>query len=204
VLASLFPPATSSGFSLPLGSSASNPNTPEWLVATQTSSVQAAARATLPVEFDYGPFPGDPDLFGAPTTANHAAGSYTPMGGAVSPGLWYASPDEIGPYPGPAPSGFVNMSLSATMKQFDPAVTTPGGDLWLVAIQGLSYLGGFAPVIINPGETGVIDVTITPAGTSGSVVSGNLYIDEVVGSLPPSGTLTGDELAAIPYIYTIE
>jgi len=96
-LTALFPPATSSGFTLPLGSSASNPHTPEWLVASQTSSVHATATATLPVEFDYSPSPGDPDLFGAPTGPNSAAGSYAPAGGTVEPGIWTASPDEIGP-----------------------------------------------------------------------------------------------------------
>jgi hypothetical protein len=204
VLASLFPPATSSGFTLPLGSSASNPNTPEWLVPSETSSVQAAASATLPVEFDYGPFPGDPDLFGPPTGHNHAAGSYTPQGGTVSPGLWGASPDEIGPYPGAAPSGFVNMSLTATTKNFDAAVTTDGGDVWLASVQGLAVFNTFTPVIINPGESGVINVTITPAGTPGTVVTGTLYVDDFVGAVPPYFTTTGDELAALPYAYTID
>jgi hypothetical protein len=31
-----------------------------------------------------------------------------------------------------------------------------------------------------------------------------LYVDDVVGDLPPYGQLTGDQVAAIPYTYTIE
>jgi hypothetical protein len=203
-LALLFPPSvycgSPSGFPLPL----TCPYFPEWIVATQTSSVQAAASATLPVEFDYSAYPGDPDLFGAPTTANNAAGSYTPAGGTVEPGVWSASPDEIGPYPGPAPAGFVNMSMSATMKPFDPAVSSPTGDLWTASVVGLAAFGSLAPVTVNPGESVVIDVTITPSGASGTVVSGNLYVDDFVGSLPPYGQTTGDELVAIPYTYTIQ
>jgi hypothetical protein len=60
-----------------------------------------------------------------------------------------------------------------------------------------------APVIVNPGESTVINVTLTPKGASGTVVSGNLYIDASVPSLPPFGQTTGSELAAIPYVYTI-
>jgi hypothetical protein len=49
-----------------------------------------------------------------------------------------------------------------------------------------------------------VNVTITPAGSSGTVVSGTLYVDDVVGDLPPYGTTTGNQLAAIPYSYTID
>jgi hypothetical protein len=91
-----------------------------------------------------------------------------------------------------------------TTKQFDPAVTTAQGDIWTASTQGLSVFGTFAPVTINPGQTSVINVTITPSGASGTVVSGTLYVDDFVGSLPPYGTTTGNELAAIPYRYTIK
>jgi hypothetical protein len=102
------------------------------------------------------------------------------------------------------PSGFVNESLTATIKAFDPAVSSDTGDLWLVAVQGLAYFAAFNPQVINPGESAVINVTITPTATSGTVVSGNLYIDDYVGALPPSDTTTGDELAAIPYQYSVK
>ena len=195
-LALLDPPG-SSGFPLPLPLTASPPL---WIVPTQTSSVQAAATATLPIEFDYGPNAGDPDLFGPPTTADSAAGSYTPSGGTVTPGLWFAGPDELGPYSGPAPSGYVNLSLTATTKPFDPAVTSPTGDFWLASGNPATP---FSPVIINPGQTSVINVTITPSGDPGAIVSGNLYVDVFLDNVPPYGTTTGDELAAIPYSYTV-
>jgi hypothetical protein len=205
-LALLFPPSTNGcppgGFPLPLGSTCGDE--PEWLMPTQTSSVQAVAIATLPVVFDYGAFPGDPDLLGAPTSATSAAGSYTPAGGTIEQGLWFAAPTEIGPYAGPAPAGFVNMTMTVTTKAFDPAVTTAQGDIWTASTQGLPVFGTFAPVTINPGQTSVINVTITPSGAHGTVVSGTLYVDDFVGTLSPYGTTTGDELAAIPYSYTIK
>jgi hypothetical protein len=36
------------------------------------------------------------------------------------------------------------------------------------------------------------------------VVSGDLYVDDFVGDIPPYGQEAGDELAAIPYTYTIK
>ena len=95
------------------------------------------------------------------------------------------------------------MTLTATTKSFDPAVTTDVGDLWTSAFD-LSVLNTFAPVIINPGQTAVINVTITPSGPSGAVEAGNLYIDDFIGGVPPYGETAGDELAALPYTYTIK
>ena len=122
VLTEQAPPASKKGYQLPLQPGAP---TPQWLVPTQSSSVSVSASATLPVEFDYGPFNGDPDLFGAPGSGNTASGSYTPGAGLLQQGFWYANPDEIGPYPKPAHKGFVNTSMTVMTKPFDPAVTSP-------------------------------------------------------------------------------
>jgi len=61
----------------------------------------------------------------------------------------------------------------------------------------------FAPLVINPGQTAVINVTIVPEGSAGAVVSGNLYVDVLTASVPPNATVAGDQLAAIPYSFTI-
>jgi hypothetical protein len=201
-LASLAPPPSSSGYPLPLGSTSSTA-TPLWLVPTETSDVKVTASATLPIEFDFGPYQGDPDIFGAPTGTHSAAGSYAPAGGTVTQGLWYANPTEIGPYSAPATAGFANATLVAVTKQFDAAVTSAPGDLWLAAVDP-SVLNTFAPVTINPGESMVINVQITPTGPSGSVVSGNLYIDDYFGLLPVYGEFSGNEVTAIPYQYTVK
>jgi hypothetical protein len=205
----LFPPELAppdgcgtAGFPLPLGLACGLE--PEWLVPTQTSSVQTAATATLPIEYDYSPAFGDPDLYAPPTGPETAGGSYTPAGGSVEQGFWFAAPDEIGPYAAAAPVGLVNVTMNATTKAFDPAVSTPQGDLWLAAIEGLPVLSTFDPITIKPGQTKVITVTIKPAGTAGTVVTGNLYVNSFVGALPPSLFSLGDELAAIPYTYTID
>jgi len=45
----------------------------------------------------------------------------------------------------------------------------------------------FWPIVINPGQTATMNVTITPAGASGTMVSGNLYVDDFVSNVPPYG-----------------
>lgn len=47
-------------------------------------------------------------------------------------------------------------------------------------------------------------VTITPAGAAGTVVHGNLYVDDFISNVPTYGQIAGDELAALPYAYTIK
>jgi hypothetical protein len=91
--------------------------------------------------------------------------------------------------------------MTVTAKAFDPAVTSSTGDVWL---QSVDPTASADPLIIYPGETRQIVVAITPSGASGTVVRGNLYVNTVVGELPPYGDFTGDEVVAIPYAYTIK
>ena len=181
-------------------------NPPIWLVPTQTTSVSVSAKASLPVMFDFGPNVGDPDLASSssgtsPLCTTTPAGSYHPPGGTVTAGAWFATPDECGPFSGPAPAGTVKMAMVATTKAFDPAVTSGTSDAWLAATNPAAT---FLPLLLNPGQTGTINVTITPSGASGTVVSGTLYVDDFVGGVPPYGQITDDELAALPYTYTIK
>ena len=118
-------------------------------------------------------------------------------------GVWFGMPSELGPYSKPAAAGLVNMTLTATTKAFDTTVTTPGGDLWLTALDANTF-NTFKAVIVDPGQTVTIPVTIKPAGKSGTEVSGILYIDTLVNGLPPYQQLTGDEVIALPYSYAIK
>ena len=194
-------------------STISLPNTgfpPIWLVPTQTSSITVSQTATLPAMFDLGAWSGDPDMpsanFGAASLcATTVSVSYTPPGGTVTAGLWNPNPDECGPYPATAsppsaPAGSATVSITARTKAFDPAVTSDSGDIWLASTNASA---SFSPIVINPGQTAIVNVTITPSGPSGTVVAGTLYVDDFLSGVPPYGNIAGDELAAIPYTYTI-
>ncbi len=90
--------------------------------------------------------------------------------------------------------------MTAQTKAFDSAVTSSAGDLWLSATNPAN---SFSPVTVNPGQTVTINVTITPNASSGTVVSGDLYVDNFISGVPPYAQLSGDELAALPYEYTV-
>ena len=53
---------------------------------------------------------------------------------------------------------------------------------------------------VNPGQTRTLTLTIGPSGKAGTVVQGILYVDDFVDSLQ---FLSGSQLVAIPYEYTI-
>lgn len=174
---------------------------PEWFVPTEASSARVTAEGTLPVEFDWGPAQGDPDLVAPPAAGDRSVGTFAPADGTLQPGIWVASPAEIGPYPHGATAGEVTMAMTVVAQPFDPAVTDTVGDFWLASIDPLTP---FSPLTINPGKSGIIDITIKPAGRPGTVVRGDLYVDDAVQGVPPYGQATGDELVAIPYAYTIK
>jgi Subtilase family len=195
-----------------------NPNTvalpmagpePAWFVPSETSSISLAQTSSLPAMFDFDNDSGDPLLSSAqsgpgPLCVDSESASYTPPGDWVTAGVWFAEPTECGPYPGPAPAGTATVTMTAQTKAFDSAVTSPNGDLWQFSVNP-GALSTFSPLVLDPGATGTINVTITPAGPAGTVVSGNLYVDEADSDVPPPayGQLSGNELVALPYEYTI-
>jgi hypothetical protein len=177
---------------------------PLYVVPSQTSSVSVAQTSSLPTMFDFSPLAGDPDLassaFGSQLCSTSPSASYTPAGGTVTSGVWDVAPDECGPFAAPAPAGTVSVRMTATIKAFDPAVTSQVGDFWEGSVNPNAP---FSLFVIQPGQSATINVTITPSGAAGTVVSGNLYADVFDGNVPPYGQEGGDELAALPYTYTI-
>ena len=89
--------------------------------------------------------------------------------------------------------------MSAQAQAFDNAVTSTTGDLEPASIDPSTT---FSPIVINPGQTATVNVTITPSGSSGQQVSGILYVDDFLTNVPAYGAQGADELAAIPYSYT--
>jgi subtilase family protein len=176
-----------------------------WLVPTQTSGISVSQASTLPAMFDFSPFAGDPDLASSHKAlcSTAASASYIPSGGTVTSGFWSATPSECGPYPSGEPAASATLSMTAQTKLFDPTVTSSTSDVWLASTNPAA---SFSPLVLNPGQSGTISVTITPAGAPGTVVQGTLYLDDFVAGVPPPayGQSGGDELAAFSYSYTIK
>ncbi len=181
-----------------------NSNIPVYLVPTNSTALneQASTSGPQPIQFDSSAPAGDPDI--ASTAGPTAAASFS--ANPISQGPWAIIPVESGAFgPTGGPNESVTSSASVTTSPFDPAVSSPAGDLQAASADPATMLQSFAPVTVAPGQTATIPVTITPAGASGTVVSGTLYIDDFSNVLFANFfDPVGDQVAAIPYSYTIK
>jgi hypothetical protein len=191
------PSISSSQATVPLSATGS---IPFYVVPSETTAIDGTATTagTEPIQFDMGAPTGDPDVISGQGTSVTASVTGTP----VTAGEWDIAPDVIGPFgkTGATPET-VDTALTATTEAFDPAVSSDTGDLWQAAIGAPITV---SPVIVQPGKSAVIPVTIAPSGPKGTKVSGVLYLDDdslfsVYGVLAPNA----DTVAAIPYSYVI-
>jgi hypothetical protein len=180
---------------------------PQYLVPSHTTSITAAASAKRPIIFDYSWASGDPDLISSSAPfSDSATGSYSAA--FIAPGDWIITPFDDGPdgVKG-VPPVTAKTSLSATTAAFDPAVTSTTGDLWLA---GTDLTAPLKAVVVNPGQTVDLSVTITPSGAIGSTVSGTLYIDDfspsdanVTQNSQPGISPSASDVAAFAYQYRV-
>jgi Subtilase family len=172
---------------------------PTWLVPSETTGLTVTAQATGPVSFDFEPSLGDPDLL-----AQHSGDSATGVvnGNPLQAGTWLAVPAAVGPFAANSPKPeSVTMKATATTKAFDPSVTSAAGDLWQ---SSTALAGSLKLVTVQPGASATIPVTITPSGKRGTVVSGTLYVDQLVGtSSVGEDEPTANEMTGIPYRYIV-
>jgi hypothetical protein len=174
---------------------------PEWIVPTMTGSVSGTARSTVPVMFDFAPFPGDPDQA---SSAGLEATATFPLGRLKTPvtqGLWFAMPSLVGPFPpAGAATALAALSMTATTREFDTTASSPVGDFWRFAVQPLASSASYNLFTIDPGQTRTIRLSLRPSGKAGTVVRGMIYIDDFVDSLQ---FLSGGTMMALPYSYTV-
>ena len=135
---------------------------PQYLVPSHTTAIKATVSSSAPLFFDITYPYGDPDLIS--TTGKTATDSYSAPD--VGAGDWTVTPFLVGPTgKNPAENVTANVSMTATTAGFDPAVSSPTGDLWLGSINAAAT---FTPYVVNPGQSVTIPVTITPSGAAGS------------------------------------
>jgi len=174
---------------LPLSLSAQ----PNWLVPTNTDTFVVAAQGSIPIVMDISAANGDPDRLGVDLGGNfNLAAVVAPE---VAPGFFFALPEAAGPFP---PNGidpttsFVNLAALVNTNPFDETIVPDTGDVW-------DPNSGYTPMTLGPGQSGTITLTITPAGSAGTVVRGFIAVDTF--SLD---TFAGDEILILPVTYTIQ
>jgi hypothetical protein len=179
---------------------------PTYLVPTLTTNLSAkvAAKAVNFFDLSY-PF-GDPDLISS--TGKTSTLSFGPASHDIPSGDWTITPFLKGP-DGAKGAKPVNafVAMTATTSQIDPAVSDPTGDLWNGATNPNA---GLTPVVVEPGQSATIPLTITGHGSAGQVFSGQIFIDDVSfnpGLVTYNGLFgafpTASTVASFPYTYSI-
>jgi hypothetical protein len=183
-----------------------NDNIPSFLVPTNSTQFNAAMTASVPVQFESQFVGGDPDL--ASTTGTNPMLSLSDN--PIATGEWDVLPVEVGPFGAAgAPAGTSSASVNVVTRPFDTAVTSPTGDLEADSADPATSLGSFNPTVVAPGQTATINVTITPSGSAGTVVSGTLFVDDTAffefGSIQDAlvNFPQADQAAALAYEYTV-
>ena len=177
---------------------------PQYLVPSHTTAIKATVSASAPVFFDITYPYGDPDLIS--TTGKTATRSYSATD--VGAGDWTVTAFRPGPTRRRAGKNITaHVSMTATTAGFDPAVSSPTGDLWLASTN----LGApLQPLRGQPGPEHHDPGDDHAKRQGGTVVSGTLYLSDSSFVSPdlnfdvqPGTTPEGSDVAAFPYTYTI-
>jgi hypothetical protein len=176
----------------------------------EVAGVAFVARSSVPITMDAYNIAGEGDFSGAfgifgftesPDLYAHSVGNNTVVASLSKPevpwGSWFIFPSLIGPYgPSGPPTEPVQTYAFALMKPFDSTMVADSGDVWLDVITGSNT---FNPLVLAPGQSGTINLTITPDPHKvGQAVKGYIYLDTYSNVF-----FTGDEVARIPYTYTV-
>jgi hypothetical protein len=162
-------------------------------VPTHTTDLDIEQSSTLPADFDASAATGVPDVYGVShglTASAHVTSS------AVTQGQWSVAPTVLGPTDA-AVSGTGTDTMSAHTLAFDKAAVASTGDLWLASVDASAP--AVNALVLQPGQSGTITVVITPSAAKGATVNGVIYVDTfspILGS--------GDEVAGLPYSYTVK
>jgi hypothetical protein len=184
---------------------------PFYLVPTETTTLQTSMFGSAPVTYDIDPLTGDPDLTPAVTArgvtasqSGNAASLNLTVPGELAPGLWALAPSEVGPYPpSGAPPVTASAGFSVVTQAFDSTVGTSTGDMW--SLFNKIGSGNFAPVYLQPGKSATIPLRILPTAAPGTQVSGTVNLDDAFQLNLVTGFAFGggDELASLPFTYTV-
>ena len=176
---------------------------PAFQIPTGTNGLTVRSTSDRPINFEASPFPadhledlsfeGDPDVEAGPAGLTPTLTLTDPI---VAPQTWLMLPSQIGPFAATAPTATASFTATAHTYPFDLSVKSSTGDPQLGAVQVPAP--AVTPLQLASGAAGTITIAVTPAGPKGHVVRGTLYVgiqDPVTGS--------SDEVAAVPYTYTI-
>lgn len=180
---------------------------PAWLVSTQMTSLTVGSSSGDPIAFDLSPLdnpatlnaPNNPDIqavsSGRSATATHTAPE-------VGSAQWIATPSPLGTV---AANGATTTSATfqaiATGRAFDRDVTSNTGDVLLGSVN--THTPAVHPITLQPGQSATLTVHFAPHDPVGSRHTGTLFVDIAQPYGPQGATTLTEEIAALPYSYTV-
>jgi hypothetical protein len=199
----LAPQGASATVNLPLTPTSTVPG---FLVPPGTDRLTLAASSSTPAQVELQAPTGGIDVFGDLRSGQHgdtvSVARVAEAGGrSIAQGVWYSFVQQIGPFATAAPAGTSTLVATAHTQPNDRDVTAATGDFWLAATDPTADIG--TPLIVQPGQTVHVAVTITPHDRKGAVVDGVLYLVTPPQFDLPRFSTSGDVLAALPYRYTV-
>ncbi len=181
---------------------------PGYLVPPDTRALTAVSSASVPAQLQVqNPTAGIEqfgDLDESKAGSTVSSTRIEESTGGLGLGTWPVSVQEIGPFGASgAPKGHASITASLETASFDRTVTSSTGDPFLPSVDPAAKKA--SPLVIQPGQTADIAVTITP-GKAGSHVAGHLNLVTEPGVPAGSGGIpgesTGEVIATLPYSYT--
>jgi hypothetical protein len=165
---------------------------PQFLVPPFSPLAVFEATSTVPIALDVSPNFGTPDIEATSMGDTAVAVASAPE---LPASVWSCAPSEQGPFAAPVSSTTFSCEAIATTDDFAEDVSTSAGNLWSdVEIGTFSY----NPLILNPGQTASILVSISPTDPIGADVHGFLSVESF-----NFNTFSSDELVSIPYAYRV-
>jgi len=165
---------------------------PQFVVPPFSTAATIGASSTVPITLDTSPNFGTPDVeaqqFGNSAVANVTAPE-------VPASVWSCAPAEQGPFTGTAPSTTFSCGADGVTNRFAPDVSTSAGNAWSDLDLGTST---YNPLVLDPGQTGTITVSITPTDANRTKVRGFLTLETF-----NFNTFSSDEVATFPYAYRV-
>lgn len=182
---------------------------PTFLVPPNTTKLTATAVSDVPAIVELTPglqgidIVGDLQAAQAGSTTSVAIDKVTQEDAAVSTGVWFTDVNEVGAVDSNgAPTANSHVDLTARTQGFDPNVTTSTGDFWSVVTDPNADLGN--AITIQPGQTATIQVSMKVVGTKGTLINGILNIYTPPSFAYSTFNTTGDQIAQVPYMFTVK
>lgn len=183
---------------------------PSYLVPPDTKALDTVSAASVPAQLQLqSPTAGIEefgDLKAGKAGSTVSAVEIAEQRGTVGTGYWDAAVQEIGPFDSSgAKKGRATINTSLRTASFDDTVTSSTGDPYRISADPSAK--GTQPLVIQPGQTADLTVTVTPKGHPGEHVAGHLNLVTQPGVSTGDGSMpyesTGQVIDRLPYRYTV-